>query len=263
MAKRIALMSEKGGVGKTTLTVNLAAALAPRHRVLVVDADQQGNASDLLLDCAPGDAHAADLSAVLLGKASAADAIQPSVSAPGVFLITAGKDLAHTQVELTNLPGRDLRLRHALDDIDAEWDYMLIDCPPGRGLLAIAALAAADSMLIPMDPSRDGLMGVNKAIELGNDVRRYIPNQRVPGAPGVLGVVINRVARNKTHADCVANMQKTYGPLLLACIPNAVSVDTAGWAAKPVVLSEPASAPSKAISDLAKRIASNVAASAA
>lgn len=262
MARRIALIAEKGGVGKTTLAVNLAAALAGSRRVLVVDADQQGNASELLLDCGPGDTHAADLSQVLLGERDARDAVQPAISAPGVCLITSGKNLAHAQVELTNLPGRDLRLRYALDEIDADFDFVLIDCPPGRGLLAVAALAAADSMLIPMDPSRDGLGGVQKTIELGNDVRRFVPDQRRPGAPGVLGVVINRVQRNKTHADCVENMRKSYGALLLACIPSAVSVDTAGWAAKPVVLSEPASAPSKAINDLAKRIASNVAAAA-
>lgn len=256
MADCIALISEKGGTGKTLLTVNLAAALSMSgKRVLVVDCDQQGNASDLLLDGAAVD-ESRDLSAVLLGECFAADAVLP-VSGFEASIIPAGSRLAETQVELVNAPGRDLRLRCAVQELRDQYDYILCDCPPGRGLLAIVALAAADRVILPMDGSRHGLIGVQKAIELASQVRRFCADPQRPGAPAIAGIVLNRVSKNKTHQECADHLSAAYGSLFMASIPAAICVDTAGWNAKAVVLSDPTSAPAKAIRELARRIGTN------
>ena len=257
MCECIALFSEKGGTGKTTLTANLAAALATAgKKVLVVDCDQQGSASDLLLDLGdPGAELNPDLSSVLLGDCDTEAAIRSAVSF-GVSVLPAGNRLADTQVELTNAPGRDQRLRTALATIRSEYDFVLIDCPPGRGLLAIIALAAADQVILPMDPSRGGLVGVQRGIELAAQVRRHCADPLRPGAPAVLGVVLNRVQKNKTHQECHEQLTASYGPLYVASIPAAVCVDSAGWSAAAVVLTDPASAPARAISALTQRILS-------
>ena len=255
MNDRIAVFSEKGGTGKTVLTVNLAAVFAGAgKRVLVIDTDSQGNASDLLLDLGARDTEIGDdLSAVLLGEVGVECAIVET-SIPGVSIIPAGNRLADAQVELVNAPGRDQRLRNALAEVREQFDTVLIDCPPGRGLLAIAALAASDRVLLPMDPSRGGLAGVQRAIDLVTQVRRHCADPLRPGAPAIAGVVLNRFSQNKTHRECQEQLAETYGDLFLATIPSAVCVDSAGWAARAVVLADPASQPAKAIRQLAERM---------
>ena len=251
MATVLALMSEKGGCGKTTLSMNLAASLSERSRVLLVDCDQQASATEIMLDGAAVGAD--DLSAVLLGEATASQAIIEKTSF-GSSLLPASDRLAEVQVLLANEPGRDTRLRHALEEVREQYDWIILDCPPGRGLLAIVALAAADRVILPMDGSRSGLIGVQKAIELAGQVRRFCPDPLRSGAPAIQGIVLNRVSKNKTHDECLANLRQAYGDLLLGVIPAAVCVDTSGWKAAALVKSDPASTPAKAITELARRI---------
>lgn len=251
MATVLALMSEKGGVGKTTLAMNLAASLGASSRVLVVDCDQQASATEIMLDGA--EVGPEDLSSVLLGEATAWQAIIENTSF-GASLLPASEKLAEVQILLANEPGRDTRLRHALEDIRERYDWIILDCPPGRGLLAIIALAAADRVILPMDGSRAGLVGIQKGIDLAGQVRRFCPDPLRPGAPAIAGIVLNRVSKNKTHDECLANLRQAYGELLLGVIPQAVAVDTAGWKAAALVISEPNSTPAKAIAELARRI---------
>jgi chromosome partitioning protein len=257
MTTTLALFSEKGGVGKTTLCINLGAALAKAgQRVLIIDADSQATASELLMDGQPN-REGQDLPAVLLGECDAADAIHAATESFGLSLIPAGAGLADAQVELTNLPGRDMQLRYAVNAVRDQFDWILLDCPPGRGILSVTALAAADLIMLPMDPSRGGLFGVQRGIELANKVRRFCADSARPGAPAILGVVLNRIQRNKTHAECAENLQTNYGSLYLGSIPAAVAVDTAGWNAAAVINSDPTSPPAKAILELAKRVKSH------
>jgi chromosome partitioning protein len=262
MGRTIAIFSEKGGVGKSTLAINLGAALAAAGRgVLVIDADSQANASDIVTDgLMLGED--SDLSAVLLDECEAENAVVWSESF-GLSIIPAGNRLADTQADMVNLPGRDTRLRLALAGMRDRFDYILIDCPPGRGLLAIAALAAADEVLIPTDPSRGGLVGVQRAIDLANQVRRYCADAARPGAPGIMGVVLNRCQKNKTHQQCAADLAAGYGPLFIATIPQAVAVDASGLDARAIVLMAPTNPAAEAIANLARRIDSHGTANAA
>lgn len=253
MGRTIAIFSEKGGVAKTTVCINLGAALAAAGRsVLIVDADSQANATDIVANgLMLGED--SDLSAVLLDEREPEAAVADSPSF-GVSIIPAGNRLADTQADLLNLPGRDTRLRLALATLRSQFDYILIDCPPGRGLLAINALAAADEVLIPTDPSRGGLVGVQRAIDLANQVRRFCADQSRPGAPAIMGVVLTRCQKNKTHQQCAADLAEGYGELFIATIPQAVAVDAAGLDARSIVLASPTNPAAEAIINLARRI---------
>lgn len=261
MGRIIAVCAEKGGVGKSTVAVNLAAGLAGLgHRVLLVDLDPQSNATTTLTDAAELSG-GESIAAVLLDKADPSEVVRASVTAPGVDLLPAHPDLADAAVELVGMPGRDLRLRAALGGLPG-YDFTIIDTAPGRGLLSLNALAAATEILIPLDPSRYALAGVESLLALAGDVRRFLPHPGNPSAPRLLGLVLNRVARNRTHADAEKELRTHFGDRLLAVVPAAVAVDAAGWANRPVVLADPASAPSLVLLELAQRIATNATAAA-
>ena len=161
MARIISVTNQKGGVGKTTTSINLGAALVKRgQRVLLIDMDPQGNASvGLGIDPQSVDATIYDL---LLQAASAQECIVHSES--GVDLITANGDLAGAQVELLNEIGRELRLTSALAPIADQYDYIFIDCPPALNVLTINALVASDSVLIPMQCEYFALEGLSALV---------------------------------------------------------------------------------------------------
>ena len=188
----IAVANQKGGVGKTATTINLADALARNgHRVLVIDADPQANATSILdveLDVESRTLHDV-LTAVATGQAGAgalAAAIHPAGPAwGGIDVIPAQRELASREAD--NSPGREFHLRTAMDGAIEEHDVVLIDCPPSLGALTLSALTAATSVLIVTEPRASSVDGVAELAVTIDTVRRYYN----PGLT-TAGILINR-----------------------------------------------------------------------
>ncbi|HKJ08617.1 MAG TPA: ParA family protein [Gammaproteobacteria bacterium] len=180
MGRIIAITNQKGGVGKTTTCVNLAASLAAtRRRVLVVDLDPQGNAT-----MGSGvDKHDLELTGcdVLLGETDVHAAVVDAESA-GYSLLPGNSDLTAAEVQLMDMGDRELRLRHVLDAIRGDYDYLLIDCPPALNMLTINALAAADGVLIPIQCEYYALEGLTALLETIEHIRATVnPDLQVEG----------------------------------------------------------------------------------
>jgi chromosome partitioning protein len=175
----IAIANQKGGVGKTTTAINLAAVLAAfDRRVLLVDLDAQANATSGMGFPRGGDGIGAY--EVLLG-AEAVSAIRPT-EFPNLSLLPSGRDLVGAEIELVDRPGREQYLRTALEPARDSFDYILVDCPPSLSLLTVNALTAADSVLIPIQTEYFALEGLTELLDTVERVRlAYNPKLAVEG----------------------------------------------------------------------------------
>ena len=172
MGKIIAIANQKGGVGKTTTSVNLGACLAYiGKRVLLVDIDPQGNAtSGIGIEKAEVDQCIYD---VLVDDVEAKDVIKPT-SVENLYAIPATIQLAGAEIELVPTISREVRLKRALEEVKDQFDYIIIDCPPSLGLLTINALTASDSVLIPVQCEYYALEGLSQLLNTVRLVQKHL-----------------------------------------------------------------------------------------
>ncbi len=248
MARVISITNQKGGVGKTTTSINLAAALVKRgQRLLLIDMDPQGNAT---VGCGVDpDEVESTIYDLLLLESSARDAVVKTES--GIDLITANGDLAGAQVELLNEIGRELRLQKALAEVQDDYDFIFIDCPPALNVLTINALVASDSVMIPMQCEYFALEGLSALISTIRKIRETL-NPRL-SIEGLLRTLFD--GRNTLANEVSKQLQTHFGDKVYqTVIPRNVRLAEAPSYGEPAISYDPSSKGAKAYLALADEI---------
>lgn len=243
--------NQKGGVGKTTTTVNLAVALALHgNRVLVVDLDPQGNASTGLN--VPHHTGIPDVYDCLINSLPLEEVAQVVEGIPSLWCVPATIDLAGAEIELVSVVARESRLARAITGYPGHFDYVLIDCPPSLGLLTVNALVAAEEVLIPIQCEYYALEGLNQLINNINLVRQHL-NPRLE----VSTILLTMYDRRTRLADAVEqDVRNHFGDKVLqAVIPRNVRVSEAPSYGQSVMTYDPGSRGATSYFEAAQEIA--------
>ena len=243
------MANQKGGVGKTTTAVNLGTALAAcGKRILMVDMDPQGNASTGL-GLVRGHRDKSIYKVLVEGDLIVDAMLETMV--PGMSLVPSSTDLSGAEVELVESSRREYRLRDALEQIAADFDYVLIDCPPALGLLTLNALAAADAILVPLQTEFYALEGLSHLLRTVERVKRSF-NQKLE----IQGIVLTMVDNRNNLSDMVARDVRAHlgSKVYDTEIPRNVRVSEAPSHGKPVLLYDLRCAGSQAYIHLASEI---------
>ncbi len=246
-ARVVAVVNQKGGVGKTTTSVNLAASLAAAEvKTLLLDMDPQGNASSGV-GVRSGTRERTVYDAII-GRASMADVIM-ATDVPNLYLAPATQDLVAAEIELVDDPARAQRLRDALEPCVNDFEYVLIDCPPSLGLLTVNALAAATSVLVPLQCEYYALEGLTHLMATLDRLKNGInPSLAVEG------IVLTMFDPRNNLAHQVADEVKNHFFVFDAIIPRNIRLSEAPSHGKPALMYDAASKGSQGYLALAREL---------
>jgi len=252
MGRVIAVVNQKGGVGKTTTAVNLAAGLAAaERRTLLVDLDPQGNATTGLAVIKKD--LGATIYQALLEELPGEKAIRKT-ELSYLYLIPSDIDLVGAEIELVGVPEREGRLKTALTPLKNQYDYILVDCPPSLGLLTLNALTAADSAIVPLQCEYYALEGLAQLLRTINLVR-----ERLNPALNVEGILLTMFDGRTSLASQVRDEVHRYfsGQIFSAVIPRNIRLTEAPSHGKPIILYELRSSGAIAYLELTKEVISH------
>jgi chromosome partitioning protein len=223
VAKIICIANQKGGVGKTTTSVNLSSALASLgQKVLIIDMDPQGNASSGL-GLKRHDYQESNTYQVLIAEMSLSETTQRT-SNPNLFISPANPDLVGAEIELVDIQQREFRLKQAIQVISHEYDFIIIDCPPSLGLLTLNALTAADSFLVPLQCEYYALEGLSQLLNTAGLIKKSLNTQL-----HIEGIVLTMFdTRNNLSHQVVTEIRNHFGEKVFqAVIPRNVRLSEA------------------------------------
>ncbi|MCG3112034.1 MAG: AAA family ATPase [Candidatus Manganitrophus sp. SB1] len=255
MGKVIAIANQKGGVGKTTTSINLAASLAvAEKKVLLIDLDPQGNATSGIGISREG--LSGSVYDLLIGRKGLSELVVP-LQVPWLSVVPAHIDLVGAEIELVGMDGREQVLKDRLKGSIELYDYVLIDCPPSLGLLTLNALTAADSLLIPMQCEYYAMEGLAQLMNTFELVRRSLnPSLQVEG---VLLTMFD--GRNNLNNQVQAEIRSHFGDRVFqSTIPRNITLAEAPSHGKPAVFYDAVSKGAQAYLALAKEVLEHAAA---
>lgn len=249
MSRIVAISNQKGGVGKTTTTVNLAAALAGEgQRVMVVDLDPQGNASSGL--GYPRNEVTMGVYDVLMAFRDL-DSVRMPTAIDNLVVVPASRDLVGAEVELVDEPGRERRLRRVLNPVRDDFDWILIDCPPSLGLLTVNALTAADAVLIPLQAEYYAMEGLGELLRTIMAVRQNLNPDL--DRQGILMTMSDK--RNNLSREVERQTRELFGDeVFTTVIPRNVRLGEAPSYGKSIVEYDPRSTGAQSYIQLAKEL---------
>ncbi|MFL5562333.1 MAG: ParA family protein [Gemmatimonadaceae bacterium] len=250
MGRVIAIANQKGGVGKTTSAVNLAASLAvAEQRTLLIDGDPQGNATSGI--GITRDQVGLTVYDALIGESTMRDATIRSVQFKHLDVVPATPDLAGAEVELVTHPRRDRAMKEAVDQIRDDYDFILIDCPPSLGLITLNMLAAADALLIPLQCEYYALEGISQLLSTVTLVQRGVNE-----ALGIDGVLLTMYdARLNLSRQVAADAREYFGPKVFkTVIPRNIRLAEAPSFGKPIILYDVSSVGAQAYMGVAREL---------